>query len=63
MDQQESAQHGEIHEGGYGSPMPEDEMPTPGQEVQEATGGQKQEAGSGVERHGSGQPDGPEKAD
>jgi hypothetical protein len=47
MGQQGALPHGEIHEGGYGAPMPEDEMPDPG--VPEVPAGQDAGEGPGVE--------------
>lgn len=43
MGQQDALPHGEIHEGGYGAPMPDDEMPSAG--APEVSAGQ--EAGEG----------------
>ncbi|WP_160318912.1 hypothetical protein [Arthrobacter sp. ERGS1:01] len=58
MDQQEPTQHAEIHEGGYGAPMPEDEMPAPGT----GEAGREPAEGTGVEPGESDQPDGTESA-
>ncbi|MDQ0276713.1 hypothetical protein QO003_001016 [Arthrobacter silviterrae] len=54
MGQQEASRHNEIHEGGYGSPMPEDEMPAP----PNPTGSRQPAEVPGVEPQGPGTPDG-----
>lgn len=60
MDQQDSAQLPEIHEGGYGAPMPEDEMPAPGTGETEAA--REPAEGTGVDHGETDQPDGTESA-
>jgi len=56
MGQQEASRHNEIHEGGYGSPMPEEEMPAP-PDPDETGGGQPKEVPD-VEPQAPGEPDG-----
>ncbi|MGA7205290.1 MAG: hypothetical protein WBX27_11735 [Specibacter sp.] len=61
MSQQESSDHAEIHEGGYGAPMPEDEMPAPAEP--DATAGGQEKLPAGVDHQESGQPEAPDRAD
>jgi|GEM_PF-5703416 len=56
MGQQEASPHSNIHEGGYGSPMPEEEIPAP--PAPDPTGSRQPAEVPGVEPQGSGAPDG-----